>query len=86
MSSESENQRTTVTVYNQREPDRGERHVVALQLDAGGPQALVLRGHTFRATGTRGSRFSRLSKTREMVNGQGARLWISQDGAEIWED
>lgn len=75
----------TVVVTDTNNRPRGVMPV-PMEFDAEGPTRLQHNGQTYRSTGKLGRNQVTGLSVREMATIDDARLWITLDGAQIWED
>ena len=64
------------------------RGVMSIEVDfhKNGPCEVTHEGHTYRFSGKDGTHMATGRPTREMATDEDARLWITLDGAHVWED
>jgi len=59
---------------------------VQVEFDAHGPVRIKHAGQTYHYTGKEGRSLDRGLATREMATADDARLWMTLDAIQIWED
>jgi hypothetical protein len=64
---------------------RGEMHI-RVDFDAAGPSMVEHDGKTYHFTNKAGGNNATGLNVREMATFEDARLWISLDGTQVWED
>lgn len=59
---------------------------ISVDFDEAGPSTVQHEGRTYYSTGKTGSNTASGQPVREMATDRDARLWITFDAREIWED
>jgi hypothetical protein len=81
---------TTVTTVTAQVTDTNQRHKgaipVQVEFDAEGPVRAQHAGQVYRYTGKAGHNLATGVAVREMATIDDARLWITLDGTQVWED
>ncbi len=75
----------TATVTDTNNRSRGVM-LVSIEFDATGPTRLQHDGQTYRNTGKVGRNQTTGLTVHEMATVDDARLWVTIDGEQIWED